>query len=96
LLAALSDERGARGCTVTDQGHREAADQDENAAGGFENNNVACGLATGLKDLGLREEDIGGAVDVVAKRKFPNPRPVAAADIDNVIRQAFAGKPPRF
>ena len=58
--------------------------------------NVACGLATGLKDLGLREEDIGRAVDVVAKRKFPNPRPLTAADIDNVIRQAFAGKPPRF
>ncbi|MEA3022053.1 MAG: maleylacetate reductase, partial [Alphaproteobacteria bacterium] len=58
--------------------------------------NIACGLATGLKDLGLREQDIGRAVEVVAKRKFPNPRPVAAADIDNVIRQAFAGAPPRF
>jgi alcohol dehydrogenase class IV len=58
--------------------------------------NVACGLATGLKDLGMREDDIGRAVEVVAKRKFPNPRPLAASDIDNVIRQAFAGKPPRF
>jgi maleylacetate reductase len=58
--------------------------------------NVACGLATGLKDLGMREEDIGRAVDVVAKRKFPNPRPLTTTDIDNVIRQAFAGAPPRF
>jgi alcohol dehydrogenase class IV len=58
--------------------------------------NVACGLATGLKDLGMREEDIPRAVEVVAKRKFPNPRPLAASDLDNVIRQAFAGKPPRF
>src|SRR5262249_50878123 len=37
--------------------------------------NVACGLPTGLKDLGLREADIPRAVEVVAKRKFPNPRP---------------------
>ena len=58
--------------------------------------NVACGLPTGLKDLGLREQDIPRAVDVVAKRKFPCPRPCSAADIENVIRQAFAGQPPRF
>jgi maleylacetate reductase len=58
--------------------------------------NVACGLATGLKDLGMREDDIARAVDVVAKRKFPNPRPLAASDIEGVIRQAFAGAPPRF
>ena len=58
--------------------------------------NVACGLATGLKDLGLKEADIPRAVDIVAKRTFPNPRPASAADIENVIRQAFAGKPPRM
>jgi len=58
--------------------------------------NVACGLATGLKDLGVREEDIPRAVDVVAKRSFPNPRAPTRADIENVIRQAFAGQAPRF
>jgi maleylacetate reductase len=58
--------------------------------------NVASGLPTGLKDLGLREADIPRAVEVVAKRKFPCPRPCAPADIENVIRQAFAGHPPRF
>jgi maleylacetate reductase len=58
--------------------------------------NVACGLATGLKDLGLREADIPRAVEIVAKRKFPNPRPATPADIETVIRQAFAGEPPRF
>jgi maleylacetate reductase len=58
--------------------------------------NVACGLATGLKDLGLREADIPRAVEIVSKRKFPNPRPATAADIEAVIRQAFAGEPPRF
>ena len=58
--------------------------------------NVSCGLATGLNDLGLREEDIPRAVEVVAQRKFPNPRPCSPADIENVIRQAFVGQPPRF
>jgi alcohol dehydrogenase class IV len=58
--------------------------------------NVSCGLATGLKDLGLREADIPRAVEVVVQRKFPNPRPCSPADIENVIRQAFAGQPPRF
>jgi maleylacetate reductase len=58
--------------------------------------NVACGLSTGLKGLGLKETDIPRAVDIVAKRKFPNPRPASPADIENVIRQAYAGQPPHF
>jgi maleylacetate reductase len=58
--------------------------------------NVSCGLATGLKDLGMRAADIPRAVEVLAQRKFPDPRPVTAADIENLIRQAFAGRPPRF
>jgi maleylacetate reductase len=57
--------------------------------------NVACGLATGLRDLGVREEDIPRAVSIVAARKFPNPRKLTDADIEGVIRQAFAGQPPR-
>lgn len=58
--------------------------------------NVACGLATGLKELGLREADIHRAAEIVSQRKFPGPRPVTPADIENVVRQAFAGAPPRF
>ncbi len=58
--------------------------------------NVACGLATGLKDLGLREADIPRAVEIVVKRKFPSPRPCSPTDVDAVIRQAYAGAPPRF
>jgi maleylacetate reductase len=58
--------------------------------------NVTCGLSTGLKDLGMREEDIRRAVDIVAKRTFPNPRTPTPADIECVVRQAFAGQPPQF
>jgi hypothetical protein len=44
----------------------------------------------------LREQDIPRAVEIVAKRKFLCPRPCSPADIEAVIRQAFAGQPPRF
>lgn len=58
--------------------------------------NIACGLATGLKDLGMREEDIPRAVEIVANRTFPNPRVPTAEDIHSLVRQAYAGEPPRF
>jgi hypothetical protein len=35
------------------------------------------------------------AISIVAARKFPNPRKLTDADIEDVIRQAFAGQPPR-
>jgi len=58
--------------------------------------NVAGGIPTGLAGLGLREADIPRAVEIVAKRKFPCPRPCTPADIEAVVRQAFTGQPPRF
>ena len=57
--------------------------------------NVACGLATGLRDLGLGVDDIPRAVEIVAGRTFPNPRKPTKADIDKVVRQAFTGQPPQ-
>ena len=66
------------------------------AARGLYDLNVRLGLPTGLKGLGLREEDIGKAVDVVAAIKITHPRPVAKADLADVIHQAFFGEPPRF
>jgi hypothetical protein len=49
-----------------------------------------------LKGLGLREEDIGKAVDIVAAVKISHPRPVSKTDLAEIIRQAFFGEPPRF
>jgi hypothetical protein len=49
-----------------------------------------------LKDLGLKENDIDKAVDVIGAVKITHPRPVAKADLREVIGQAFAGAPPRF
>lgn len=66
------------------------------AARGLYDLNVRLGLPTGLKGLGLREEDIAKAVDVVAAVKITHPRPVAKADLANIIGQAYAGEPPLF
>jgi maleylacetate reductase len=66
------------------------------AAHGLYDLNVRIGLPTGLKDLGLREEDIAKAVDVVAAAKITHPKPVSRADLTNIITQAYAGAPPRF
>jgi maleylacetate reductase len=66
------------------------------AARGLYDLNVRIGLPTGLRGLGMREEDIDKAIEVVATVKITYPRPVAEADLADVIRQAFFGEPPRF
>ncbi len=58
--------------------------------------NVQLGLPTGLQELGMREEDIAKAVEVVAAVNISHPRPVSTADLTEIIRQAFFGAPPRF
>ena len=66
------------------------------AARGLYDLNLRLGLPTGLKGLGMREEDLARAVDLVAAIKITHPRPVAKADLANIIGQAYAGEPPRF
>jgi maleylacetate reductase len=66
------------------------------AARGLYDLNAKLGLPTGLKGLGMREDDIEKAIDVVSKVKIDHPRPVSKADLAEVIRQAYYGEPPRF
>jgi len=66
------------------------------AARGLYDLNVRLGLPTGLNQLGLRETDLGKAVDIVAAVEISHPKPVSKADVSNVIAQAYAGEPPRF
>jgi maleylacetate reductase len=66
------------------------------AARGLYDLNVRLGLPTGLKGLGMREADIGKAVEVVSAVKVTHPRPVTKTDLAEVIRQAYFGEPPRF
>jgi maleylacetate reductase len=68
----------------------------QDAARGLYDLNVRLGLPTGFKDLGLKENDIDKAVEVVSAVKISHPRPVSKADLLDVITQAYAGAPPRF
>ena len=68
----------------------------DDAARGLYDLNTRIGLPTGLKDVGMQEKDIEKAVEVVGAVEITHPRPVAKADLTNVIRQAFYGEPPRF
>ena len=49
-----------------------------------------------MKDLGMKESDIETAVDFVGASPIANPRPVARADLVELITQAFHGERPRF
>jgi maleylacetate reductase len=66
------------------------------AARGLYDLNVRLGLPTGLKDLGLRETDIGKAAEVVSAVKIEHPRPISKADLAEIIRQTYHGEPPHF
>jgi maleylacetate reductase len=68
----------------------------QDAARGLYDLNVRLGLPTGLKALGLKESDVGKAVEIISAVKITHPKPVAEADLREVISQAFAGAPPRF
>jgi len=68
----------------------------KDAARGLYDLNMTLGLPTGFKDLGLKESDVGKAVDVVSAVKIAHPRPVSKTDLADVIGQAYAGAPPRF
>jgi len=66
------------------------------AARGLYDLNVRIGLPTGLKDLGMRKEDIAKAAEVVGAVTISHPRAVSKADLVAIIGQAYAGEPPRF
>jgi maleylacetate reductase len=55
------------------------------------------GIPAGLRDVGLAEADLDRAVDLVAETvadgAIPNPRPIARADVDALVRAAWAGRP---
>jgi maleylacetate reductase len=66
------------------------------AARGLYDLNVRLGLPTGFKHLGLKESDVGKAIEVMSGVKITHPRPVSKADLADVIGQAYGGAPPRF
>ncbi|KAH8700298.1 putative maleylacetate reductase [Talaromyces proteolyticus] len=49
----------------------------------------------GLKDFGMKEEDIDKAADIAVSNPYWNPREIERAPIRELIRRAWAGEPAR-
>lgn len=49
----------------------------------------------GLKEFGMKEEDIDKAADIACSNQYPNPRPVERGPIRELIRRAWAGEDAR-
>jgi len=47
-----------------------------------------------LRDLGLREADLGRAAELATTKPYPNPRPVTQPDIRALLQAAWAGETP--
>ena len=66
----------------------------DDAARGLYDLNADLGLATGYKALGVPDDGLEKAVEVISNMDFPNPRPVSKEDLRGVLGQAFGGAPP--
>jgi len=55
---------------------------------------VRLGAPTSLRALGMAEEDIARAAEIAASNPYPNPRPIARAPIEALLRRAWEGAPP--
>ena len=66
------------------------------AASGLYDLNVALGLPTGLKDLGLAESVLDAAADAIADEKLYNPRPASRDDIRSLLGEMYQGDRPEY
>ena len=64
------------------------------AARGLYDLNARIGLATGYKALGVPDDGLDKAVDVISGMDYSNPRPVSKDDLRGLLGQAFGGAPP--
>jgi len=52
------------------------------------------GAPRSLRDLGMAAGDIDRIAELVAGADFPNPRPVTAGDVRDLLHAAWAGTAP--
>lgn len=65
---------------------------DGDAVRGLNNLLGSLGESRGLKDFGMKEEDIAKAADIATKNAYWNPREIERAPIEELIRRAWAGE----
>jgi maleylacetate reductase len=67
----------------------------DDATSGLDRLRSDLGAPRALRDLGMREGDLDEAVDLVARAVPPsNPRPASRAELDGLLRAAWAGADP--
>jgi len=66
----------------------------DDAARGLYDLNARIGLATGYKALGVPDDGLDKAVEVISGIDYSNPRPVSKDDLRGLLGQAFGGAPP--
>lgn len=52
------------------------------------------GIATGLKDIGMRQQDLEQACEIALANPYWNPRPIEAAPLRQLLQRAWAGQQP--
>ena len=52
------------------------------------------GAPFALRDLGMKEADIGRIADLAVANPYANPRPVTRDGVEALLRAAWAGEPP--
>ncbi|MDI3382482.1 maleylacetate reductase [Xenophilus aerolatus] len=53
------------------------------------------GAPVALKDIGMREQDLDRACALAMENQYPNPRPLEAQALRQLLQDAFDGRPPR-
>ncbi|POR51086.1 maleylacetate reductase [Paraburkholderia eburnea] len=67
----------------------------EDAADGLYALNLELGVPTGLKEIGLGEDDLDHACDVAMSNPYWNPRPIEAGPIRELLQRAWEGSRPQ-
>ncbi|SOY68932.1 Maleylacetate reductase [Cupriavidus taiwanensis] len=55
---------------------------------------ASLGAAVALRDIGMREDDLDRACELALQAQYPNPRPLEAKALRQLLQDAFDGAPP--
>ncbi len=66
-----------------------------NAAVGLHELSKKMGAPMRLKDIGMKEQDLDRATDIICETPYPNPRPLESGAIRAMLENAFQGHHPQ-
>jgi maleylacetate reductase len=66
----------------------------DDAAGGIYDLVVAVGAKTGLKDIGMKAQDLDEAAEIATREPYSNPAPVTLNGVRKLLEDAYYGRRP--